>query len=113
MHTHIGRSARPVSRIRDRPHYSRNVMITIATLGMRNWICFKGQQTLKLTPTFYAVVAEEPGDPERSNWHGKSSLLAAIDWALWGRKPEHVRTKGDLITWGEKSMEGALDLSDR
>jgi DNA repair exonuclease SbcCD ATPase subunit len=87
-------------------------VITIAQLGMRNWICFKGSQTLKLTPTFYAVVAEEPGDPERSNWHGKSSLLAAIDWALWGRKPEHVRTKGDLITWGEKSMEVALDLSD-
>ena len=87
-------------------------MITIAQLGMRNWCCFKGQQTLKLTPTFYAVVAEGPVNPDESNWLGKSATLAAIDWCLWGRKPEHVRTKGDLITWGEKSMEVALDLSD-
>jgi DNA repair exonuclease SbcCD ATPase subunit len=87
-------------------------VITVANLRMRNWACFRGEHELALRPTQYAVVARSALDPDRSNWNGKSRLMCAVDWALWGRIPEDCRRKADLVTRGEKSCEVGLELSD-
>jgi DNA repair exonuclease SbcCD ATPase subunit len=87
-------------------------VITISKLRMRNWVCFRGEHELVLRPTQYAIVARSTIDPERSNWNGKTTCVNSIDWCLWGRLPENVRRKGDLVTRGEKSCEVELELSD-
>ena len=47
-------------------------------LRLSNFMCYREEQTLDFSGIHLACLA---GD----NGHGKSALLDAITWALWGR----------------------------
>jgi DNA repair exonuclease SbcCD ATPase subunit len=80
--------------------------VRILRLGLRNWMCFRGEHELDLQAKPYAVVARDEGDGERSNWIGKSALLEAVRFALTG---EHrFRTEDEWVTEGEP--EGVVQL---
>jgi len=79
----------------------------LAALALRNWRCFRGEQSLDLQAKVYGVVARHEGDPERSNWLGKTSLPAGVVFALTGRH-DHER-EDDWITRGE--AEGGVTLT--
>lgn len=82
----------------------------IAQLRLSNWLCFKGEHEIELGPKVYAVVARLNSDADRSNYLGKSSLLEAVDFALYGR--HRKRTEDEWITDGEKVGEVELVLDD-
>ena len=58
-------------------------MTHVALLELSNWYRFRSAR-LALGPRAYAVEAEAAGDPARSNWLGKSSLVEAVAFALYG-----------------------------
>lgn len=84
----------------------------IAELRTLNWLRYKGEHTLKLTPTVYGVVAETVGNPERSNWVGKSGLLNLIRFVMFGKRPPTIATEDGWINRGESEGGGGLRLSD-
>ncbi len=67
-----------------------------ARLSLRNFLSYREPPPIDFTGVHVACLS---GD----NGHGKSALLDAITWALWGR----ARTKNDaeLVTLGERDME--------
>lgn len=87
-------------------------MLTLSRLRLRNWKCFRGEAVLDLAETTYAVVAREEGNAERSNFLGKTSLVEAVAFALYGTKPKDARRKVDWVSRGEKSGEVEVVLSD-
>jgi DNA repair exonuclease SbcCD ATPase subunit len=88
-------------------------VITVSRLRLRGWKCFREPQVLELEPKAYAVFAREVSDPARSNFCGKSSILEAIDFALYGRlAQEFKQRKKGWISRGEKSGEVDVTLSD-
>jgi exonuclease SbcC len=64
-------------------------------LRLRNFMCYREDQSLDFSGIHLACLA---GD----NGHGKSALLDAITWALWGRS--RARRDDELITLGETEM---------
>lgn len=82
----------------------------IASIKLKNFLCYRGEHELKLEPKVYAVIARLDGDAERSNWLGKTTLLEAIDFALYGR--HRHRVEDDWITRGEAAGEVELHLED-
>jgi DNA repair exonuclease SbcCD ATPase subunit len=56
----------------------------ISELSLFNWECFHGLQRLQLKSGMYAITATYASDPDLSNAGGKTSILAAIDFALSG-----------------------------
>lgn len=60
-------------------------------------------------PGTYTVVAVRDGDPAASNGAGKTRLLRAIYYALYGAVPG--RTLPELVSWDEQEMSVELDLS--
>lgn len=78
---------------------------------IENFYCFRGKHTLKLGPKVYAVLAQAEDNPARSNWLGKSSLLAAASvFVLFGWHTK--RTDEEIITRGEESASVSAVLSD-
>ncbi len=79
-------------------------------LQLTNWLRYEGTHAIELGPTIYGVTAQQVGDPERSNWIGKSSLLEAIAFVLtgWHRWP----TEDAWITRGQKAGGVNARLSD-
>jgi DNA repair exonuclease SbcCD ATPase subunit len=65
---------------------------------------------LDLQAKAYAVVAQYADDAERSNFGGKSTLLEAVDFALWGR--HRHRTEDGFISRGESDCVVELLLDD-
>jgi len=65
-------------------------------LRLRNFMCYREPMPLDLTDIHLACLA---GD----NGHGKSALLDAMTWALWGRA--RARNDDELVAIGEKDME--------
>lgn len=53
-------------------------------LTLTNWYRYRGRHEISLGESVYGIAARTEGDPGRSNWQGKSSLLAAIPFALYG-----------------------------
>jgi len=71
-------------------------------LRMRNFMCYRGDDNkLDLSGVHLACLT---GD----NGHGKSALLDAMTWALWGKS--RARRDDELITLGETEMEVQLDF---
>ncbi len=70
-------------------------------LHLRNFMCYRGPTALDLTGIHLACLA---GD----NGHGKSALLDAMTWALWGRA--RARYDDELVTIGQTEMEVQLDF---
>jgi hypothetical protein len=56
----------------------------VARIELTNWMRFRAA-ALDLGPRAYAVEAECDGDPGRSNWTGKSSLVEALAFAWLAR----------------------------
>jgi exonuclease SbcC len=65
-------------------------------LRLRNFMCYRDPSPLDLTGIHLACLA---GD----NGHGKSALLDAMTWALWGRS--RARSEDELVTLGQRDME--------
>lgn len=79
-------------------------------LKMANFYCYRGEQEVNLGGNVYAVVAQAEDNPERSNWLGKTTLLTAFAFMLFGW---HTKaTLDDIVTTGEQEMTGELELSD-
>jgi exonuclease SbcC len=70
-------------------------------LQLRNFMCYRDLIPVDFTGIHVACLA---GD----NGHGKSALLDALTWALWGRARAHH--DDELITAGEKGMEVELEF---
>ncbi|MGC8781883.1 MAG: AAA family ATPase, partial [Anaerolineae bacterium] len=64
-------------------------------LRLRNFMCYREEQTLDFSGIHLACLT---GD----NGHGKSTLLDAMTWALWGKA--RARRDDELITLGESEM---------
>jgi exonuclease SbcC len=64
-------------------------------LRLRNFMCYREEQTLDFSGIHLACLA---GD----NGHGKSALLDAMTWALWGKA--RARRDDELIALGETEM---------
>jgi DNA repair exonuclease SbcCD ATPase subunit len=84
----------------------------ISGLRITNFGRFLGEHELDLKSGVYAIVAENIGAPDRSNWSGKTTLLAAIRWALYGDLGDAWRSKDDAISHGERDMGVDLELTD-
>lgn len=82
----------------------------ITGIRLTNFGRFRGDQELALGPGVHAIVAADADDPRRSNWLGKTTLLAAIRWALHGVVP--WATLDDAISRGEREMAVDLELDD-
>jgi DNA repair exonuclease SbcCD ATPase subunit len=82
----------------------------ITEIRALNWICYRGEHALQLTPTVYGVTAKYADDEGRSNWGGKTSLLNLIRFALFGKRPSV--TEDGWITRGESEGGCGLQLSD-
>ena len=64
-------------------------------LRLSNFMCYRDEQTLDFSGIHLACLT---GD----NGHGKSALLDAMTWALWGRA--RARRDDELIALGETEM---------
>ena len=64
-------------------------------LTLRNFMCYRDQVTVDFSAVRVACIA---GD----NGAGKSALLDAITWALWGRA--RTSTERDLMSLGETQV---------
>ncbi len=71
-------------------------------LELKNFLSYKDQAPVLDMKTFH--VACLCGD----NGHGKSSLLDAITWALWGQA--RAATHSDLVYQGEQDMRVDLEF---
>ena len=65
-------------------------------LSLHNFMCYRETQTLDLQGIHLACLA---GD----NGHGKSALLDAITWALWGKARSH--SDDELVAHGTTDMD--------
>jgi DNA repair protein SbcC/Rad50 len=70
-------------------------------LRLSNFMCYRNEQTLDFAGLHLACLAGENG-------HGKSALLDAMTWALWGRA--RARRDDELITLGESEMMVELEF---
>lgn len=91
---------------------SSGEQLWVSRVELRNWFRYRGEHVLELEPKVYGVTATTEADPERSNWQGKSSLLNAVAFALYGWLPEYVRGADDWITRGESEGRVSVVLSD-
>ena len=79
----------------------------VEELRLRNWSRFRGEHTLRFGPAVYGVVARLEGDPDRSHFLGKTALLSAFRFALFGVHP--AETEDGWLTRGEQ--EGGVTLT--
>ena len=74
-------------------------------LSLTNFLCYRDNvPTLDFTGIHVACLCGPNG-------HGKSALLDAITWALWGRA--RSRTNDELISYGADECRVDLDFSSR
>jgi len=72
-------------------------------IQLRNFMCYRGEvDPLDFTGIHLACLT---GD----NGHGKSALLDAMTWAVWGRA--RAKRDDELITLGEQEMEVEFEFS--
>jgi DNA repair exonuclease SbcCD ATPase subunit len=83
----------------------------IRKLTLENWGPYRGETVLELSPKPYAVIARRSGDVEQSNWVGKSMLLEAVFFALFGKfNPDRHMGADGWITDGEKRGSVTLEF---
>lgn len=82
----------------------------IAEIEFYNWLCFRGEHTLKLEAKSYGIFARREDNPEASNWNGKTAVLEGINFALHGS--HRWRTEDEWITRGEPDGQVRLVLDD-
>lgn len=84
--------------------------MSVKELELSNWMRFRGRHTVRFSQGAHALVAEWHSDPRRSNWGGKTAVLEAIGFALYGRM--RFRTEDEWITRGESTGEVKLWIDD-
>jgi len=84
--------------------------VRVTSVRLFNWMRFSGVQEVALDATVYAVTAQFEHDDRRSNWAGKTSLLEAIRFALYG--VHRAAREDDWISHGEASGYVEVTLSD-
>lgn len=82
----------------------------IKGLRIINWQRFRGEHEIELGAGVTSITARHADNPARSNWLGKSTLLWAIRFALFGEVP--TETLDDAISYGEPDMGVDLELVD-
>lgn len=82
----------------------------VKRIEVENWLRYRGLHTVVLEPSVYAVTARYEHDGERSNWAGKTGLLFAVRFALYGDHPRP--TEDGWITDDESLGRVQLDLND-
>ncbi len=82
----------------------------LARLRLKNWMSYRGEHELLLGAKVYAIVARLASDQERSNWLGKTGLLEAIRFGLYG--DHRFRTDDEWISDGEARGEVELEFDD-
>jgi DNA repair exonuclease SbcCD ATPase subunit len=89
--------------------------VILAGIRLVNFLRFEGVHEIKLEPGAYSVVARRTDDAEESNWTGKSTILQAVRFALYGTIPESCLNRGvdGWITEGQKEGEVALWFDDQ
>lgn len=75
----------------------------IVELRLENWLCYKGEHVLRFESDTYGIVATHVDNEGRSNWLGKTSILRAIRFALFG--VSDAPTEDEWITYTE--VDGA------
>ena len=73
-------------------------------LRLRNFMCYRDPPPLDFSGIHLACLA---GD----NGHGKSALLDAMTWALWGRARAGARHDDELIHLGQTEMEVEFEFA--
>lgn len=82
----------------------------ISLLSIKNFGPFRGEHRLALDARAYAVTARRDGDVDSSNGAGKTYLVEAIGFALYG---EHRAAREDgFITEGESECVVSLHFDD-
>lgn len=82
----------------------------IDVIELEDWMPFGGTHRLELPGGPIAVTATYVGNPRRSNWAGKTALLEAIEWALYG---VHRKSYEDDVIHGDApATRVKLYLSD-
>ena len=74
------------------------------TLSIKNFMCYREPPALSLESVQVACLCGRNG-------HGKSALLDAITWAVWGQA--RTRTQDELIHQGQTDMAVDLEFSAR
>lgn len=69
----------------------------ISKVTLRGWMCYRDESVLVLPAGPIAVVGEHVEDRERSNWSGKTALLEAIRWCIFGA--HRKRTDDEVVNW--------------
>lgn len=83
----------------------------IVSLKLRNWACYRGDHLIEnLGAKAYAIVARLETNAERSNYLGKSSIMEAIRFGLFG--VHRHRLDEGWITKGEQAGEVRLEFDD-
>ena len=84
----------------------------IARIRLKNFGPYRGEHELPLDAIPYSITAELEGNSERSNFCGKSYLLEAVPFCLYGLLPgSHVRADA-WISKGEEEGHVLVELSD-
>lgn len=82
----------------------------IVELRLLNWCRFRGSHRIVLGPTVYGITARKHDNPLASNWSGKTGLLDAIRFVLYGTHDKP--TEAGWITHGEQEGGVGVLLSD-
>lgn len=85
-------------------------MSRIGIIELTNWMPYGGHHRLELPGGSIAVTATYVGNPRRSNWGGKTALLEAVEWCLFGL---HRKSYEDDVIHGDAPATAVnLFLSD-
>ena len=87
------------------PRPSRDVVVIPQNLTIKNFLCYRDDvPVLDFTGIHVACLCGPNG-------HGKSALLDAITWCLWGKA--RGKTQDDLISYGADETRVELDFLAR
>ena len=88
--------------------------MSIEKLELCNWMPFRGQHALTLPSGAIAVVGRYEENERRSNWSGKTALLEAIRWAIYGvhrkRLEDGLIHRGESETWVDVALTGGIEI---
>ena len=94
----------PVDNYITRPNVTIGGEMIPLKLSVRNFLCYRGDvPPLDLRGIHVACLCG-------ANGHGKSALLDAMTWCLWGQARTGSRNHDGLITYGESECRVELDF---
>jgi DNA repair exonuclease SbcCD ATPase subunit len=87
-------------------------MFDVKSVELVNFRTFRGTHRVQFPtrPGIYLLTGRNDAEPRLgSNGVGKSTLLDAIHWCLYGNTPRGLRA-GDVVNWNETSCQVSLGL---